>query len=139
MISLTEQIIRLVLAVVLGGLIGIEREKSHKPAGLRTHILVCLGSTLATVVSTYYFQMDPARIAAAIMTGIGFIGAGAVIASGKTGVHGVTTAATIWTIAAIGIGIGIGAYVLTIFATIFVVVVLTVGLVGKKKVKRAIS
>jgi len=133
MLDLTEQLVRLVLAVVLGGLIGIEREKSHKPAGLRTHILVCLGAALATIISTYYYQMDPARIAAAIMTGIGFVGAGAIIASGRKGVHGVTTAATIWITAAMGIAIGTGAYALSIFSAVLVLAVLIAVRLRRKK------
>lgn len=131
MIGLVEQIIRLMLGVGLGGLIGIEREKSHKPAGLRTHTLVCLGATLVTIISTYYYEMDPARIAAAIMTGVGFIGAGAIIASGKKGVHGVTTAATIWSSAAIGIAVGSGAYILSVFTTAIIVAVLSIARVKK--------
>ncbi len=138
MLDLTAQIIRLVLAVGIGGLVGIEREVSHKPAGLRTHILVCLGSTLATIISTYYYQMDPARIAAAIITGIGFVGAGAIIASGKQGVHGVTTAATIWITAAIGITIGVGAYALALFSAVLVMAVLGIASICKKKAKQPV-
>ena len=131
-----ELILRLVISVTLGLMVGVERELSHKPAGLRTHILVCLGATLATIVSTYYYQVDPARIAAAIMTGIGFIGAGTIIASGTKGVHGLTTAATIWTTAAIGIAVGIGVYSLSVLTTILVVTVLTVAGIGKKRIKK---
>src|SRR3989339_74410 len=121
-----EQIIKLVIALILGGIVGFEREKSHKPAGLRTHILVCLGAVLATIVSVDYFGADPARIAAAIMTGIGFIGAGAIIASGRD-IHGLTTAASIWVVATIGIAIGVGYYVLAAIAAVFVLMVLLIG------------
>ena len=127
-----EQIIKLVIALILGGIVGFEREKSHKPAGLRTHILVCLGAVLATIVSVDYFGADPARIAAAIMTGIGFIGAGAIIASGRD-IHGLTTAASIWVVATIGIAIGVGYYVLAAIAAVFVLMVLLIGKVEKKK------
>jgi len=83
-----DLVLRLILAVVLGGIVGIERELVHKPAGLRTHMLVSLGSCLFTVISVCDFQMDPARIAAGIVAGIGFIGAGAVIAE-RTRVVGI--------------------------------------------------
>src|SRR3989338_10116898 len=127
-----EQVIRLLIAVVLGAIVGLEREKRHKPAGLRTHILVCVGAALATIVSVDYFGADPARIVAAIMTGIGFVGAGAIIASGKD-VHGLTTAASIWVVATIGIAIGVGYYVLAAIAAVFVLMVLLIGKVEKKK------
>ena len=134
-IPTTEQIIKLLIAIALGGIVGLEREKMHKPAGLRTHILVCIGAALATIVSVDYFGADPARIAAAIMTGIGFVGAGAIIASGKD-VHGLTTAASIWTIAAIGIAIGVGYYILASIAAVLVLVVLVFGKIEKVVVKK---
>jgi len=127
-----EQVIRLLIAVVLGAIVGLERERRHKPAGLRTHILVCLGSTLATVVSVDYFAGDPARVAAAIMTGMGFLGAGTIIASGSKGIHGLTTAASVWTIAAIGISVGIGYYILAAIATVLALIVLCMGKIEKR-------
>ena len=133
MLTTIEQVIRLILSAGLGGMIGIEREKNHKPAGLRTHILVCVGSTLATIVSAHHYSSDPARIAAAIMTGIGFLGAGAIIASGNKGVHGLTTAATIWAAAAIGIAVGSGAYLLSIITTAIIISVLLSAKVAKTK------
>lgn len=114
-----EMIARLLLAVVLGILVGTEREMVHKPAGLRTHALVSLGACLFTVVSIDYFDVDPARIAAGIVTGIGFIGAGSIIAE-KGHVHGVTTAASLWCVAAIGLAVGVGAYVLAIVSSALV-------------------
>jgi len=126
-----EQALKLIFAVVLGGLVGWERERSHKPAGLRTHILVCLGSTLITVVSIGYFAEDYARIVAGIITGIGFIGAGTIIAQGNKGIHGLTTAASLWAVAAIGISIGIGWYVLSSIATVLITVVLFLGKLAK--------
>ena len=128
-----EQALKLILAVVLGGLIGWERERSHKPAGLRTHMLVCVGAALITLVSIGYFVEDYARIIAGIVTGIGFIGAGAIIAQGTKGVHGLTTAASLWAVAAIGISIGIGWYILSIIATFLIILILVGGKLKPKK------
>ncbi len=114
-----EMIARLLLAVVLGILVGVEREIVHKPAGLRTHALVSLGACLFTVVSIDYFDVDPARIAAGIVTGIGFIGAGSIIAE-KGHVQGVTTAASLWCVASIGLAVGVGAYVLAVVSSALV-------------------
>ena len=114
-----EMIVRLLLAVVLGILVGVEREISHRPAGLRTHALVSLGACLFTITSIYYFDIDPARIAAGIVPGIGFIGAGSIIAE-KGRVQGITTAASLWCVAAIGLTVGVGAYVLAVVSTVLV-------------------
>jgi putative Mg2+ transporter-C (MgtC) family protein len=114
-----EMIVRLLLAVVLGILVGVEREISHRPAGLRTHALVSLGACLFTITSIDYFNMDPARVAAGIVTGIGFIGAGSIIAE-KGRVQGITTAASLWCVAAIGLAVGAGAYVLAVVSTVLV-------------------
>lgn len=108
--------VRLLLSILFGGIIGIERESVNRPAGFRTHILVCVGSTLTMLVSLYIFELfqgktnlDPARIAAQVVSGIGFLGAGTIIREGST-VRGLTTAASLWTIAAIGLAIGCGFY-----------------------------
>lgn len=130
-----ENLVRMALAVVLGGLIGLEREQRSRPAGLRTMIIVCLGSTIIMIVSTQlatqYFtgpgeavvRVDPGRIAAGIVTGIGFLGAGVVLKLGDI-VRGVTTAACIWFVAAVGISIGQGHYVLATSGTLMALVVL---------------
>jgi len=113
-----ELVARLILGFVLSGLVGLEREVSLKPAGLRTHILVGLGSTLFTVLSLQAFPgSDPSRVAASIVVGIGFLGAGTVIKT-KEKVIGLTTAATLWIVASIGVATGAGFYVLAIIATI---------------------
>jgi putative Mg2+ transporter-C (MgtC) family protein len=114
----------LLLAVGLGGVVGIDREISHKPAGLRTHMLVCLGSCLFTIVSIG-FNMDPARIAAGIVTGIGFIGAGTIWAE-KDKVQGITTAASLWATAAIGLATGLGDFPLasTVAFLVFLILAL---------------
>ncbi len=127
-----EQIIKLVVAVILSGLIGYEREKSHKPAGLRTHVIVCLGSTLLTIISIDYFLEDYARLVAALITGIGFLGGGAIIASGRD-IKGITTAATIWFVAMVGIGVGIGWYQLSAVATIIGFIILLLGRIEKTR------
>lgn len=121
-----EMILRLLLAAVLGAAIGYQREKVGKPAGLRTHILICVGSALFTVASVYGFGTgaDPARVAAGIVTGIGFIGAGAIIRRGEGVVEGLTTAASIWAVAAIGLAVGTGLYLLSAVVTAIIVIVL---------------
>jgi putative Mg2+ transporter-C (MgtC) family protein len=121
---------QLLFSVVLGAIVGFEREESRKPAGLRTHILVCLGSCLATVVSVGFFDTDPARIAAGIVTGIGFLGAGSIIAS-RGHIKGLTTAASLWTVAIIGMAAGTGAYVLAFATAVLVFVILQVGKVER--------
>ena len=120
---------KLVLAVLFGGAIGLERELKAKPAGLRTNILICVGATLLTDVSIHIAMVDsarlgdPARLAAQIVSGVGFIGAGTIMQSSGT-VTGLTSAATIWVVAAIGIAIGAGNYVGGAGATVLVTVVL---------------
>jgi putative Mg2+ transporter-C (MgtC) family protein len=118
-----EQFLRLFIATVLGALIGIERDLRDKPAGIRTHMLVCLGSSLVTMVSIYDFPLDAARIAAGIVTGIGFLGAGAIIGD-QEGVVGLTTAAGIWVTAGIGMAVGTGNYFLAAMSTLLVVIIL---------------
>lgn len=122
---------RLILAGLLGGLIGLERELKSKPAGLRTTLLICIGAAVFTHLSLYLaelggeggFRSDPARLAAQIIPGIGFIGAGAILhARGR--VTGVTTAATLWVVTAIGIAVGAGAYTEAIGTTLMVLLTL---------------
>jgi putative Mg2+ transporter-C (MgtC) family protein len=129
-----EALLRLSLAAVLGGLIGIERELRLREAGLRTHLLVAVGSALFTIVGAYGFrdffaldgaivQTDPTRIAAQIVTGIGFLGAGAIIRQGSS-VRGLTTAATLWVVAAVGLAAGAGYYSAAVMTTGVVLVAL---------------
>jgi putative Mg2+ transporter-C (MgtC) family protein len=118
-----ELVGRLLLSAVLGGLIGLEREISDQPAGFRTHMLVALGACLFALVSAYsfavfvgqeaspQFRFDPTRVAAQIVTGIGFLGAGAIIRYGMS-VRGLTTAASLWVVAAIGTAVGLGGYLI---------------------------
>jgi putative Mg2+ transporter-C (MgtC) family protein len=128
MIIEVEQIIKLVLAFVLSGIVGLEREVSLKPAGLRTHSLVGLGSALLTILSTEAFSgSDPARIAAAVIVGVGFIGAGTILKTEEK-IIGLTTAATLWTTAAIGVTVGAGFYLLAIVATVLTYISLKLGM-----------
>jgi len=119
--------LRLLLAAVLGGIIGYQRERTGKPAGLRTHMLICIGATIFTLVSIYAFGdgVDPSRVAAGVVTGIGFIGAGAIIFRSSDGyIAGLTTAATIWVAAGIGVAVGSGLYVVAVVATAIVLIIL---------------
>ena len=122
-----EFMLRLLLAAGLGAAIGIERELRRKPAGLRTNILIALGSALFTTVSIQFALVSgtPDRVAAQIVTGVGFLGAGAILRSGRN-VHGMTTAATIWVNAAVGMAAGAGEYAMASVATAITLVVLGV-------------
>ena len=119
-------VLRLLLAAALGAIIGYQRERASKPAGLRTHILICAGAALFAIVSAYGFGMtaDPSRVAAGIVAGIGFIGAGAIIRREGGIVEGLTTAATIWAVAAIGLAAGAGLYIVSAVTTAVVSIVL---------------
>lgn len=118
MLTFGQIIFRLVLVTILSGLVGLEREFKHKPAGLRTNILVGLGSTLIMIVSLQ-FGDQPATMAAGVITGIGFLGAGLIIQQQRGEVHGLTTAATIWVVSAIGLAVGVG-YYSAAFATVII-------------------
>ena len=123
--SSLELMLRLLLAAGLGAAIGVERELRQKPAGLRTNILIALGSALFVAISIAFAHAGgtPDRIAAQVVTGIGFLGGGAILRSG-TSVHGMTTAATIWVNAAVGMAAGAGLYAIAIAATGIALVVL---------------
>lgn len=129
MSPLLEMILRLFLAAALGAAIGYERERAKKPAGLRTHILIALGSALFTVVSIFGFAngVDPSRVAAGVVTGVGFIGAG-VIFRGMRGdvVVGLTTAASVWVAAAVGLAAGAGMYLVAVIVAAIIVLVLMI-------------
>jgi putative Mg2+ transporter-C (MgtC) family protein len=131
-LSEIEGVIRLGVAVVMGGLIGFERETADKPAGLRTYILVCVGATLFMICSLLLGDLvfattgdiyDPSRIASTIVQGIGFLAAGVIFASGRE-IRGLTTAAGIWVTAAIGMAIGAGFYIVAAATTIIALVTL---------------
>ena len=119
------QVFRIIIAIILGSLIGFEREKYGRPAGLRTHMIVCVASTLAMLISIFGFSSgDPARLAAQVISGIGFIGAGTIIRGDKD-ITGITTAATIWICAIIGLACGAGYYFSAILTTLSVLVILS--------------
>jgi len=128
----TEIAVKLGVVILLSGFIGFDRELKHKPAGIKTHIMVGLGSTLFMLVSLYIYmqykgttQVDPGRIAAQVVTGIGFLGAGSIIQSGGT-VTGLTTAASLWAVAGIGLAVGAGMYPLAVMATAAILVVFAI-------------
>jgi len=118
-----DSIVSLLLSVALAGIIGIEREVTHKPAGLRTHMLVSLGSCLFTLMSPI-FGGQPAQIAGGVVAGIGFIGAGEIWAD-KDHIRGITTAASLWAVAAIGLACGAGEYLIATVAAILAFIILT--------------
>lgn len=125
-------VFRLVLAAVLSGMIGFEREFHGRAAGFRTHILLCIGSTFVMLTSIHIFDIyytrvavDPGRIAAGVVTGIGFLGAGAIMHS-RSSIKGLTTAASLWVVAAIGLGVGSGLYLGSIITTILTLVALMI-------------
>lgn len=124
-----ELFIRLVLAVLLGGLIGVERAGTNHDAGLRTHVLVCLGSAIVMVVSENIFldgyTADATRIGAQVVSGIGFLGAGCILINGNR-IRGLTTAAGLWATASVGLGIGMGYYFISIVATVLILVAMTI-------------
>lgn len=126
--NLVEIALKLLLAIGLGGLVGLERELSQKPAGLRTNILICLGSTMMMILSQLSLHGsnssgETMRVAAGVITGIGFIGAGTIIQSQGI-VHGLTTASTIWAVSGLGLVIGAGYHAIAVIYTIIVLVTL---------------
>lgn len=122
-------ILRIVCSTICGGVLGLERGKANQSAGMRTYILVCLGSTLAMMTGEYTFYKygtgDPARLGAQVISGIGFLGAGSIIVEGRTKIRGLTTAASLWTAACIGLAFGVGFYSGGIVATAIVYLVVS--------------
>ncbi|MDG0025558.1 MgtC/SapB family protein [Trinickia sp. Y13] len=135
-----ELVLRLILAAILGSVIGFERERQSWAAGLRTHMLVCVGAALVMLVSQYGFAevlsrpnvvLDPSRMAAQVVSGIGFLGAGAILLRGEV-IRGLTTAASLWSVAAIGLAVGAGMNTAAIAATIIILAILA----GMKPIER---
>ena len=135
-----EMAARLLLAVLLGGFIGYEREHTNRPAGFRTHILVCAGAALVMATSEYMVRrysisaVDPARLGAQVISGIGFLGAGTIIRDGVN-VRGLTTAASLWAVSCVGIAVGCGFYLGAVIATILIFITL----ITLKKAERRFS
>jgi len=125
---------KLLLAIALGGAIGWERESVDRPAGFRTHVLVCVGSAVYMLVSLAFQgpQSDPARIAAQVASGMGFLGAGTILRHGSV-VRGLTTAASLWTVAAIGLGVGTGLYLIAVLAAGAVILTLSALAIVEKR------
>ena len=132
MLGQVELVSRLLLAAALGSVIGVERERLSWAAGLRTHMLVCVGASLLMIVSAFGFQdvlgrpdivLDPSRVAAQVVSGIGFLGAGSILLRGEV-VRGLTTAASLWSVAAIGLAVGGGLYLAAVTATAIILVIL---------------
>lgn len=142
MITWEETLIRLLVASVLGALVGIERQRLDWAAGLRTHMIVCLGSALMMIVSAFGFSdilgtpnvgLDPSRVAAQVVSGIGFLGAGTILFLKNEVIKGLTTAAGLWTVAGIGLAVGGGLYVAASIATALVLIILILVKPYKKK------
>jgi len=147
MISETQFIIRILVASALGAVVGLERERLNQPAGLRTHIILVIGAAMAMVLSVnlgYLFARpglpaDPARLAAQVISGIGFLGAGAILRYGFT-VKGLTTATSLWTMAIVGLTVGAGYYLVAVIATALILVVLVLlNVIEKRFVRTSIS
>lgn len=143
MVTVNEFIIRILLAAVLGGIVGFERERQHQPTGLRTLMILTIGSALAMMVSSsvaiQFRELgasgDPGHIAAQVVTGVGFLGAGAILHYGVN-VKGLTTATSLWTMAIIGLAVGSGYYLFGIFTTLLVLVILVIlNIVEKRYIK----
>ena len=124
-----QDLVAMLVSTVLGTLVGFERQMGRKPAGLRTHVLVCLGSTMFVLLTSYATplfggtSLDPTRIIHGVVTGVGFLGAGSILRQ-EGYVHGLTTAASIWMVAAIGTAVGVHAYWLAVEGTVLALIVL---------------
>ena len=124
-LNMASIVFRIILAIIVGGVIGMERGRKHRPAGLRTYILVCLGAALVMMTNQFVYvefnASDPVRLGAQVISGIGFLGAGTIVLTGKSQIKGLTTAASLWAAACIGLGIGIGFYEGAIFGGLAIV------------------
>ncbi len=135
MITWQETLLRLIAGAILGGLVGLERQRLDWAAGLRTHMIVCIGATLMMIVSAYGFtdvvgkagySLDPSRVAAQVVSGIGFLGAGTILFLKNEVIKGLTTAAGLWTVAGIGLAVGGGLYFAAIVTTALVLIILVI-------------
>jgi len=140
-LNFVTMIIRIVLAFLCGGLIGMHRERHGRSAGFRTHITVCIGSALTAMTGIFMsdilgFDTDPMRLSAQVLSGIGFLGVGTILVTGHTHVKGLTTAAGLWTIAAVGLAIGAGFYEAAIICVIVLAIVMAyLGNFGSRRIK----
>lgn len=142
--EMTQIIVKLLLAAALGGLIGLDREISRRPAGLRTHMLVSVGAAIVMHINLHlamlYPGIDPGRFGAQVISGIGFLGAGSIIKEGPT-ILGLTTAAGLWTVAAIGLAVGSDHFLLAMMATVMILIVLRIfdSLEKRMKLRRKVT
>lgn len=129
-ITLTAVIVRILAAVIIGGIIGLERGLKNRPAGLRTYMLVCVGSCLIMLTNQYIFEItgtgDPVRMGAQVVSGIGFLGAGTIVVTKRSHIKGLTTAAGLWSAAGVGLALGIGFYEAALAAGFMIFVILTI-------------
>ena len=129
-VTLMSTVLRITLAMILGGCLGMERELKNRPAGLRTYMLVCVGSCLIMLTNQYSYQVfqvgDPVRMGAQVVSGIGFLGAGTIIVTRRSQIKGLTTAAGLWASAAIGLAVGIGFYEAAIAGSAVIAIILTI-------------
>lgn len=144
----SEVLLRLGLAAVLGGAVGLERERKDWTAGMRTHMMVCVGASLVMLVSSFGFEdilgrpdveLDPSRVAAQVVSGMGFIGAGTIIVLKEGVIKGLTTASGLWTVAAIGLATGGGMYFAALAATVLAIIILWVLQLFEKKVSSRLA
>lgn len=128
-LTLASMAVRLIFSIVLGGIIGFERERKSRPAGLRTNMLVCIGACIVMMTNQYIFQTygtgDPVRMGAQVVSGIGFLGAGTIIVTAHNRIKGLTTAAGLWTAACVGLTIGVGLYEVALTGSVIILLVLT--------------
>lgn len=128
-LNLVSIMFRIFLAIIVGGVLGFERERKNRPAGFRTYILVCLGSAMVMMTNQYVYEKygvgDPVRMGAQVISGIGFLGAGTILVTGKNKITGITTAACLWTAACSGLAIGIGFYELAVIGGIVIMFIMT--------------
>ncbi len=127
-LTLESMALRLVISVILGGVIGFERERKNRPAGLRTNMLVCIGACIVMMTNQYIYQAynagDPVRMGAQVVSGIGFLGAGTIIVTAHNRIKGLTTAASLWTAACVGLALGIGLYEVAVMGCLVIFLVL---------------
>lgn len=127
-VNLVSIIVRILLAVAIGGILGMERERKNRPAGFRTYMLVCVGATMVMMTNQYVSQTmalsDPVRMGAQVVSGIGFLGAGTIMVTGKNKIKGITTAAGLWTAACCGLAIGIGFYEGALIGGLFIFIII---------------
>lgn len=129
-VTFSAVVLRICVALILGGCIGLERGLKKRPAGLRTYMLVCVGACLIMMTDQYIYQVfgtgDPARMGSQVVSGIGFLGAGTIIVTQRSQIKGLTTAAGLWAAAAVGLAVGIGFYEAAVFGSIIIFTVLTI-------------